>query len=497
MTARPKFFCVLVTLCIVGGSFATPQQISTDANTGRLIAQILGPSPMEENLRRLTDEVGGRVPGTDGNAKGVVWGVEGFRAAGVDDVKTEPFKFPLFWREIETRLDIEGAGNFRARTVSLGYSPGTAGQTLDARIIDVGEGSEQDFARAGAPVKGALVLVHTPVLRAWVDLFNEYAHAPPIIERAVKAGAAAILWMSSREQGVLYRHMNTAGTLDKLPQALVAREDALRIARALAARQMVRGKLFMNIQARPATPIANVVAEIRGTDKADEIVAIGAHLDSWDLGTGALDNGANCALVIEVARAIKAAGIKPRRTLRFMLWNGEEQGLWGSLEYVRAHRAELDKFAAYINFDAGTGAVTGYSVGGRRDVEAAVREVLQPIESWGMNKHTLDASSGSDHVDFLLEGVPILLANQDESNYLPNYHATSDTFDKADIRALKMHAAYAAVTMVGLANRAERPGPRLQRAEIERLMKETGFDQQLKIFGQWDQWERGERGRQR
>ncbi len=341
------------------------------------------------------------------------------------------------------------------------------------------------------------MLVHTPVLRAWVDLFNEYAHAPPIIERAVKAGAAAILWMSSREQGVLYRHINTAGTLDKLPQALVAREDALRIVRALAARQMVRGKLFMNVQARPATPISNVVAEIRGTDKADEIVAIGAHLDSWDLGTGALDNGANCALVIEVARAIKAAGIKPRRTLRFMLWNGEEQGLWGSLEYVRAHRAELDKFAAYINFDAGTGAVTGYSVGGRRDVEAAVREGLQPIESWGMNKHTLDASSGSDHVDFLLEGVPILLANQDESNYLPNYHATSDTFDKADIRALKMHAAYAAVTMLGLANRAERPGPRLQRAEIERLMKETGFDQQLKIFGQWDQWERGERGRQR
>jgi Zn-dependent M28 family amino/carboxypeptidase len=338
--------------------------------------------------------------------------------------------------------------------------------------------------------------VHTGVLRAWVDLFNEYANAPPIIERAVKAGAAGILWMATREQGVLYRHINTSGTLDRLPQALVAREDALRIARAAQA-GTVRARLTLENRARPAQPIANVVAEIRGTDKADEVVMIGAHLDSWELGAGVLDNGANCALVIEVARAVKAAGIRPRRTLRFALWNGEEQGLHGSLNYVRAHRAELDRVVAYINYDAGIGRVTGYSLGGRRELEAGLREALRPVESWGMNTHTLDASSGSDHVDFLLEGVPILLANQEEANYLPNYHATSDTFDKVDMRALKLHAAYAAITMMGIANREERLGRRLARPEIDKLMRETGFDQQLKIFGQWAEWESGKRGRQK
>lgn len=504
MTKRRVCAVAFSAVCTIATTFALAAAPQGESDAQRLIAQILGPSPMEENLRKLTDEVGGRVPGTDANGQGVLWAVRSLQAAGVE-FKTELFEMPLFWREVETRLEVQGLIRdfadrpqpFRARAVSIAYSPGTAGQTLDARIIDVGDGSEAEFARAGAPVKGALVLVHTTVLRTWADLFAEYANAPPIIDRAVKAGAAAILWMSSREQGVLYRHINGEGKLDKLPQALMAREDALRIARALGARQMIRGKLFMNNISRPGSTIANVVGEIRGTDKADEIVAIGAHLDSWELGTGALDNGANCALVVEVARAIKAAGIKPRRTLRFLLWNGEEQGLLGSLAYVRAHRNELDKWVAYINFDAGTGPVTGYSLGGRRDIEAGVREVLQPVESWGMNQHTLDASSGSDHVDFLLEGVPILLANQEEANYLPNYHATSDTFDKVDMRSLKLHAAYAAVTMAGIANRPERLGRRLERAEIERIMIETGFDKQLKIFGQWVQWERGERGRQK
>jgi hypothetical protein len=472
---------------------------AADDAAARLIAEILGPSPMEENLRRLADDVGGRVPGTDGNRRGVDWAVQAFLFAQADRVETETFAIPLFWQEAGTQLEVTAPQPFRAHAVSIAYSPGTQslpGGVLTAPVVDVGAGDEAAFTRAGTSARGALLLVHTGVLRAWVDLFNEYANAPPIIERAVKAGAAGILWMATREQGVLYRHINTSGTLDRLPQALVAREDALRIARAAQA-GTVRARLTLENRARPAQPIANVVAEIRGTDKADEVVMIGAHLDSWELGAGVLDNGANCALVIEVARAVKAAGIRPRRTLRFALWNGEEQGLHGSLNYVRAHRAELDRVVAYINYDAGIGRVTGYSLGGRRELEAGLREALRPVESWGMNTHTLDASSGSDHVDFLLEGVPILLANQEEANYLPNYHATSDTFDKVDMRALKLHAAYAAITMMGIANREERLGRRLARPEIDKLMRETGFDQQLKIFGQWAEWESGKRGRQK
>lgn len=497
MRSRKSLIFTFLFLCLLGTLAIRAQAPSHNDVASQLIAAALGPSPLEENLRKLTDEVGGRVPGTEGNRRGVAWGVAAFRQVGVDEVHTEKFTMPVSWSEGATRVEILAPAAFPVRAVSIAWSPATPAGGLEAPVADVDEGSDEAFARAGGAAKGALLLVHTGVMHAWLDLFAEYANAPPIIDRAVKAGAAGVLWMSTREQGLLYRHINTEDKIDRLPMALVAREDALRIARTIAAGQAVRARLTLTNRVGGPIEVENVVAEIRGSDKADEVVMIGAHLDSWELGSGALDNGCNSALVVDVARAIRAAGIKPRRTLRFALWNGEEQGLLGSWAYVKAHRAELDRIVAYINYDAGVGRVTGYSLGGRRDIEAGVREVLKPVESWGMNTHTLDASSGSDHVDFLLEGVPILLANQEEGNYLVNYHASSDTFDKVDMRSLKLHVAYAAVTMAGLANRDARLGRRLNRDEIERIMMETGFDQQLKIFGQWTQWERGERGRQK
>jgi Zn-dependent M28 family amino/carboxypeptidase len=179
-----------------------------------------------------------------------------------------------------------------------------------------------------------------------------------------------------------------------------------------------------------------------------------------------------------------------------VLFSGEEQGTLGSWAYVRAHRGELDRAIAVVIFDEGIGRVTGYSLGGRRDIEGTVREVLKPIESWSANAHTADAFFGTDNLDFLLEGVPTLVANQEEANYLPNYHASSDTLDKVDIRELKLHTALAAVTVFGVAERPERLGKRQSRAEIEALMKETGLDKQLETLGLWPQWAQGQRGHQ-
>jgi len=225
------------------------------------------------------------------------------------------------------------------------------------------------------------------------------------------------------------------------------------------------------------------------------VVILGAHLDSWEFGTGALDNGCNAALTIEAARAIKATGLVPRRTIRFVLFSGEEQGTVGSFEYVKAHRAEMDKIRGMITFDSGVGRMTGYSLGGRRDIEAGIREVLKPLGSWGANNHTLDASFGTDNFDFLLEGVPTLVANLEEANYLPNYHAASDTMDKVDIRELKLNTALAALTVWGIADRAEPIGRRLSRAELDTLLKETSLDQQMKLLGYWEAWSSGARGR--
>src|SRR6202140_2188921 len=390
-----------------------------------------------------------------------------------------------------------GPVQFPVRLVAVGWSPSPPLDVLEANLVDIGYGRQADFARAGGTVKGAILLAYTDLGSTWADLFSEYTQPLGVIDRAVKNGAAAILWMGAREHLLLYRHTNTGdASLERLPQATVAREDAMRLARTIAANP---GKVLVRFNMRnkigPAVQQENVVGEIRGREKPDEAVILGAHLDSWDLGTGALDNGCNAAMVIEAARAIKATGLLPRRTIRFVLFSGEEQGTIGSYEYVKAHRAELDRVRAMITFDAGIGRVTGYSLGGRRDIEDGVREVLKPLEPWGANNHTYDASFGTDNFDFLLEGVPTLVANQEEANYLPNYHAASDTFDKVDIRELKLHTALAALAAWGIADRAEPLGKRLSRVELDVLVKETGLDQQLKALGYWDAWQSGARGR--
>jgi len=223
-----------------------------------------------------------------------------------------------------------------------------------------------------------------------------------------------------------------------------------------------------------------VVAEIRGREKPDEWVLLGAHLDSWELGTGALDNGCNAAMVIEAARDILRTGVRPRRSIRFVLFTGEEQGMLGSWAYVRAHRAELDRARAAIIFDEGIGRVTGYMLSARPEIQDGVREALKPLESWGVNQHVMDAPLGTDNFDFLVEGVPTLIANQEEANYLPNYHAASDTFDKVDLLQLKVNTGIAAVTAFGVAERAAPLGSRQSRAEIESLLKTSGLEQQMK-----------------
>ena len=474
---------------------------TTDSSTcaqaaAKILPLVMAASPLEENLRRLTDEIGGRVTGTPEMAKAVEWAVGAFRAAGVD-VHTEKYTLPVTWSEGDTRLELLGPVKFPLRLKADGWSPPTPADGIEANVVDIGYGDEDDFAKAGGSIKGAILFVNSDIGSTWADLFNEYLRPPMIIDRAVNGGAVAILWMGARETLLLYRHTNSLnGEIDRIPQAVVAREDAMRLARTIAA-YPGRVRVHFDMPNKIGGPIEqeNVVGEIRGYEKLDEVVIFGAHLDSWDLGTGALDNGCNAALVIEAARAIKATGLLPRRTIRFVLFSGEEQGTVGSYEYVKSHRAELDKIRAMITYDSGIGRVTGYSLGGRRDIEAGVREALKPLESWGANNHTYDASFGTDNFDFLLEGVPTLVANQEEANYLPNYHAASDTLDKVDFRELKLHTVLAALTAWGIADRAEPLGKRLSRAELDVLVKETGLDQQMKLLGYWDAWQSGARGR--
>ncbi|MGA2096967.1 MAG: M20/M25/M40 family metallo-hydrolase [Candidatus Acidiferrum sp.] len=536
---RSVFFLTFLLLYFLASSLSSPQLpppkdslapaqssqsaaacSTTDASScaqaaAKILPQVMGPSPLEENLRRLTDEIGGRVTGSPEMAKAVQWAVAAFRAEGVE-VHTEKYTLPATWSEGDTSLfltqpapdrtthdvvsnkllvNLVDLYHFRAR--SEGWGPATPAGGLTGPVLDLNYGTADDFSHAGSALKGALILIHSDIGTSWADLFNEYLRPLEIIRRAIESGVSAILWTSARDGLLAYRHTNSlTGQIDKIPQAIVLREDALRLARILAANP---GKVqaVLNMPNKIGGPIEqqNVVGEIRGYEKPDESVILGAHLDSWELGTGALDNGCNAALVIEAARAIKATGLLPRRTIRFVLFSGEEQGTIGSFEYVKTHRAELDKIRAMITFDSGDGRVTGYSLGGRRDIAAGVREVLKPLESWGANDHTYDASFGTDNFDFLLEGIPNLVANQEISNYLVNYHAASDTLDKVDIRELKLNTVLAALTAWGIADRTEPLGKRLTRPELDALIKETGLDEQMKLLGYWDDWRSGNRGR--
>ncbi len=276
---------------------------------------------------------------------------------------------------------------------------------------------------------------------------------------------------------------------------LVAREDAGRVARLLASGQKLYADLSIpNTIGGPITA-ANVIAELRGSEKPDEFVILGAHLDSWDLGTGALDNGCNAALVVDALRAIKASGVRPRRSIRFILFSGEEEGMVGSHAYAIAHRPELDKAAGVVVFDSGIGRVTGFSLGGRRDVVDAATPLVAPLKALDAATLTTDADWGTDNFDFLLEGVPTFVANQEESNYLLNYHAMSDTLDKVDLVELRKHVVEASALTIGLANAPTSPGPRLHHAEIEQTLRETHLDDQLKAFGMWTDWQTGKHGR--
>ena len=479
------------------GSAACSVKKSCAELAPQMIQSALGPSPLEENLRYLTDTIGGRVTGTPATDRAADWAVQAFRHAGVDEVHTEKFTILVGWTEGHTHLEVLVPAPFPVRLVSIGWSPAIPEGGITADVVDAGIGDEAGFGKAGAAANGAIVLVHSKILVTWDDLASEYSIGPAIIARAMKAGAVGVLWMSSRPNLLLYRHtLAINGELEKLPQAVVAREDAERMSRFLAAGQKLRVHWEMPNHVTGPVDSENVIAEIRGREKPEDFVLLGAHLDSWDLGTGALDNGCNAAMVIDAARVIHASGTIPRRSIRFVLFTGEEQGLLGSAAYAHSHRAELDHMIAAVIFDSGIGKVTGYSLGGRKDIVEPVREALQPVSSLGVKDFTLDASMDTDNFDFLIEGVPTLVANQEPANYMLNYHAASDTFDKVDIGQLKRQVAISAVTVFALADAEPRVGARQSRAEIEQLLRDTGLGEEMKQAGFWPLWETSERGRQ-
>lgn len=480
-------------------AFATSAVVASEAGFVDAVVEEVGRSEtLESDLRTLCDEIGPRQIGSDAMRRAEHWAVERFRAAGVDSVELESFEIPLVWSEGETRIEVLAPAPFAVDAASTAWAPPTRKRGIVAEVLDARGGSSYQIRRLGEKAAGKILLVELDEVKTFHGLGVEQRDAIIAMREAAEVGAAAVLFASTRPNRLLYRHVNTvSGELDPLPSAVLAREDALRLQRLLRDGKEVKMRVSLPNRAERGRAAHNVVAEIRGSEKPKEIVLLGAHLDSWDLGTGCLDNAVNVVLTIEAARAIKATRQRPRRTIRFVLFGAEEAGLLGSLAYVRAHRDELDDYSAVVVHDMGLGRVEGYALSGRRELEAPLREALEPVARLSGGKHTTDAFFGSDHFDFLLEGVPALIALQDTSDYALSYHSEADTYDKVDLRLLRERAKLAAGAVVGIAQLEEKLGPRLDRDQVQQLLNRTRLDDQMRFLNVWAPWESGQRGREK
>jgi len=336
--------------------------------------------------------------------------------------------------------------------------------------------------------------VETPPLVDIEGLFKEFAAAEEIQRRAEKACVAGIVYVSSRPSGNLYRQTAPRGKDNKLPMLVVERENGMRLLRLLRSGYKLEMLVLLDIEMGGSYQSHNVIGEIRGRENPDEIVVIGAHLDSWELGQGALDNGCNVAMLIDIARQIRLLGIQPRRTIRFCLFNGEEVGFLGSWSYTKTHAEELDRHVLAQSYDIGSGRITGFFMNGRPELERAVMRSLEPVQGLGPFEPNEYPIAGTDNYDFMLQGVANLVAMQEAANYALNYHADSDTFDKVDQRQLRLNAAIAAAVTWSFAE-MNIDWKRQTRSEIQRIIDTTDLGDRMRASWRMESWENGERGR--
>ena len=493
MTTQVKPLVVVVFVMLLTLS-APAQEHAQAPEVNRLVAALLGDTPLVADLRELCDEIGGRPTGSQANLRAVEWAVQKFRAAGVTAHK-EAFMMPRLWLEGASEARVSGDGvAFKPDVVAMPFSTATPKDGLTAPLVDGGRGSEEDFTRLGERAKGAFVLVETEELLDIDGLFREYAEAVAIEARAFAAGVAGVVYMSSRPKGLLYRHNASRGAANQHPMLIMEREEAQRALRLLRAGKRLTLTAKIDVQDGGAYESYNVIGEIKGTEKPEEVVLMGAHLDSWGLGTGANDNGCNVAMLIDIARQMQRLGIRPKRTVRFVLWNGEEQGLVGSWRYTQAHADELDRHVLAGSIDIGSGRITGFFTNGREELLGPVQQALAPVQGLGPFQHINEPIVGTDNYDFMVQGVANLVGNHDPYNYGPNYHAESDTFDKVDLRQLRLNAAIVAALTYGFAN-MEVTWKRQTREDIQHLIDTTSLRQQMDMFGLYPGWEDGSRGR--
>ncbi len=447
----------------------------TRADLAHLTGEVLINGEAYANLEYLSDRIGPRVTGSEGEARALQWALEKFRSYAYTNAHREDYTVPHRWRRGMAEASIIAPIERRIDVASYGWVVGTQG-VVTAPVVSISKIAPQQFEARKAKLAGAII--NFPI-SSNVD----YHYMAEAVRLAREYRALAILMPAAKPDKLNNTGDLLWGEIVQLPVVSVAREDAALVERLQASGEEVRLRLNIQNQVGGTFTTANIVAELRGSEQPEEIVLVGGHLDSWDLGAGAADNGTGVAAILEAARALMKLGIRPRRTIRFALFTGEEQALYGSRAYIQQHQSEMDKHAAVLIMDHGHGLVRGWELQGRTDMMAPMRDVIAPLAALGVTELVQKPSFSTDHAFFLLQGVPALVMLQEPKDYRVIHHAASDTFDKVDRRELLMDATALAATALVIADREQRIGPRQSPAEVKKLIDETGLDKDLRPFG--------------
>jgi hypothetical protein len=437
------------------------------AKMGRLRDSAMQASYALTELRHLTDNIGPRPSGSPQAQQAVEYIAAEMRALGAQ-VQLEKTIVPHWVRGVETGEVLSWPGQTPGTTqkivlTALGGSGATPAEGLQAEVLVVNSFDELKLLPVNA-AKGKILLFNERFdkqLAAQGDgkaaYRKEVAYREAGPNVAATVGAIAVLVRSVG--GAEYRLPHTGDTLPspegrQLPAAAVTAEDADLLAN-LSRQGAVRIRLTLTPQTLPPVESYNVIADWKGAEHPEQIVIVSGHLDSWDLGTGALDDGAGVVVSMQVIHLLKQLGIHCKRTVRFIAWMDEEQGVGGAQIYAKEHANDLRNHVAALESDLGAGHPTGFRFVGKPELEDWMRPVAQVLESIGASTVTYAREVGTDVEPLNEKGVPGFSPAQDSRFYFNYHHTAADTFDKVDARELNENAAVMTVLAYALADSAD------------------------------------------
>jgi carboxypeptidase Q len=420
----------------------------------RLIGAALEDASAWNRLAELTDTFGHRLSGSRALEDAIAWALRRMREDGLENVRAEPVKVPRWVRGRES-LEIVLPYPGELVMLGLGNSVGTPAEGLEADLLIVS--GYDELERRDREADGRIVLVNVPFTEYGATV--TYRTSGP--SRAARAGAVACLVRSVGVDGLRTPHtgmLTYRRDAPQIPAAAIAVEDALRLERLAARGERVRLRLRMDAAMHGEADSANVVGEVVGRERPHEVVVVGGHFDSWDVGTGAVDDGGGCIVTWEAVRLMKALGLRPRRTVRVVLFTNEENGLRGGLAYRDAHRAELADHVMMLESDGGVFRPHGFGFTGNDSARATVQSGAALLG--GIPADAVGPSGGGADIGPSVQAgqIPAMALDVDGTKYFLYHHTIADTVDKLDPLDVARCTAAVAVMSYAIAELPDRLG---------------------------------------